>query len=128
MAAEVSSPPEKAMPTRSPEGSFCRICAISLQCSATVCAGISRLCSLSPKLLSPFRGGRRRFEWRGKMTTVEVWRSGWQVEHGGVEGELSEVWVGDKLLCWAVERTTKGWCRLPLGSYTVKMELSQKFI
>src|SRR5262245_6791060 len=62
------------------------------------------------------------------MTTVEVWRSGWTVEHGGVSGELSEVWGDDKLLCWAVERTTQGWCRLKLGSYTIRMELSQTFI
>jgi hypothetical protein len=58
------------------------------------------------------------------MISIELWRSGWEIEHEGITGEISEVWVGDKLLCWAVERNTKGWSRLKLGTYTVKMENS----
>jgi hypothetical protein len=61
--------------------------------------------------------------------TLELWRSGWVVEHDGVTGEISEVWNGNDLVCWALERNTKGWTRLDerADPYPIKMEISPTY-
>ena len=60
-----------------------------------------------------------------KCPKIEVWRSGWIVEHAGAKGEISELWIGDTML-WAVERLD-GYVRLDEGNYTVKMEVSPTY-
>ncbi len=66
--------------------------------------------------------------------SIELWRTGWIINHNGNKGMVSELWIGETMF-WALEADmilgkdgkSHAIMRLDTGKYKVKMEFSPTF-